>query len=99
VAARPIAGAPETSLFPQPRSDGLIRRAARPLAELIAQSGLPGRVGCAVADAETGEILEVFNALYPLPPASVAKAVTTAYGLDRLGPGYRFRTTLVTDGA
>jgi D-alanyl-D-alanine carboxypeptidase/D-alanyl-D-alanine-endopeptidase (penicillin-binding protein 4) len=43
-------------------------------------------------------MLEVFNALYPLPPASVAKAVTTAYGLDRLGPGYRFRTTLVTDG-
>jgi D-alanyl-D-alanine carboxypeptidase/D-alanyl-D-alanine-endopeptidase (penicillin-binding protein 4) len=33
-----------------------------------------------------------------MPPASVAKAVTTAYGLDRLGPGYRFRTTLVTDG-
>jgi D-alanyl-D-alanine carboxypeptidase/D-alanyl-D-alanine-endopeptidase (penicillin-binding protein 4) len=24
--------------------------------------------------------------------------VTTAYGLDRMGPGYRFRTTLVTDG-
>jgi D-alanyl-D-alanine carboxypeptidase/D-alanyl-D-alanine-endopeptidase (penicillin-binding protein 4) len=41
-----------------------------------------------VADAATGEMLEVFNALYPLPPASVAKAVTTAYGLDRLGPGY-----------
>jgi len=93
-----LAVAPETSLFPLPRSDDLIRRAARPLAELIAQSGLPGRVGCAVADAETGEMLEVFNALYPLPPASVAKAVTTAYGLDRLGPGYRFPTRLVTDG-
>jgi serine-type D-Ala-D-Ala carboxypeptidase/endopeptidase (penicillin-binding protein 4) len=51
-----------------------------------------------VADAETGEMLEVFNALYPLPPASVAKAVTTAYGLDRLGPGYRFQTRLVADG-
>jgi D-alanyl-D-alanine carboxypeptidase/D-alanyl-D-alanine-endopeptidase (penicillin-binding protein 4) len=58
----------------------------------------PGRVGCAVADAATGEMLEVFNALYPLPPASVAKAVTTAYGLDRLGPDYRFRTTLLADG-
>jgi D-alanyl-D-alanine carboxypeptidase/D-alanyl-D-alanine-endopeptidase (penicillin-binding protein 4) len=51
-----------------------------------------------VADAATGEMLEVFNALYPMPPASVAKAVTTAYGLDRLGPEYRFRTTLVSDG-
>jgi hypothetical protein len=69
-----------------------------PAGEVIADAGLPGRVGCAVADAATGEMLEVFNALYPLPPASVAKAVTTAYGLDRMGPGYRFRTTLVTDG-
>jgi D-alanyl-D-alanine carboxypeptidase/D-alanyl-D-alanine-endopeptidase (penicillin-binding protein 4) len=97
-AVRAYAGAPETSLFPQPRSLDLIRRGAPPLAGVIAEAGLPGRVGCAVADAATGEMLEVFNALYPLPPASVAKAVTTAYGLDRLGPGYRFRTTLVTDG-
>ena len=51
-----------------------------------------------MADARTGEMLEVYNGLYPLPPASVAKAVTTAYALDRLGPGYRFPTTLVTDG-
>ena len=43
-------------------------------------------------------MLELFNPFYPLPPASVAKAVTTAYGLDRLGPGYRFPTRLVTDG-
>ncbi len=93
-----FASAPETSLFPQPRSFDLIRRAAPPLTSIIAEADLPGRVGCAVADAATGEMLEVFNALYPLPPASVAKAVTTAYGLDRLGPGYRFRTTLVTDG-
>jgi D-alanyl-D-alanine carboxypeptidase/D-alanyl-D-alanine-endopeptidase (penicillin-binding protein 4) len=97
-AGRAYSGAPETSLIPQPRSTELIRRSVAPLAEVIADAGLPGRVGCAVADAATGEILEVFNALYPLPPASVAKAVTTAYGLDRMGPGYRFRTTLVTDG-
>lgn len=93
-----LAGAPETSLFPQPRSTDLVRRAVPPLAEIVAASGLPGRVGCAVADAATGEILEVFNALYPLPPASVAKAVTTAYALDRLGPGFRFRTKIVADG-
>jgi len=93
-----FAGAPESSLFPQPRSSDLIRRAAPPLSDVIAAAGLPGRVGCAVADAETGEMLELFNPFYPLPPASVAKAVTTAYGLDRLGPGYRFPTRLVTDG-
>ncbi len=57
-----------------------------------------GRVGFAVADAATGQILEVFHPLLPLPPASVAKAVTCAYGLDRLGPGYRFRTRIMADG-
>lgn len=92
------ARAPETSLFPQPRSADLFRRSVPPLAEVIAEAGLPGRVGCAVADAATGEMLELHQALYPLPPASVTKAITTAYGLDRLGPGYRFRTALVTDG-
>jgi D-alanyl-D-alanine carboxypeptidase/D-alanyl-D-alanine-endopeptidase (penicillin-binding protein 4) len=97
-AMRAYAGAPETSLFPQPRSADLIRRSAPPIGDIIASANLPGRVGCAVADAATGEMLEVFNALYPMPPASVAKAVTTAYGLDRLGPEFRFRTTLVSDG-
>jgi D-alanyl-D-alanine carboxypeptidase/D-alanyl-D-alanine-endopeptidase (penicillin-binding protein 4) len=97
-AERARARAPEASLYPQTRPGGLFRRSVPPVAEVVADAGLPGRVGCAVADAETGEILEVFNGLYPLPPASVAKAVTAAYGLDRLGPGYRFRTTLVTDG-
>jgi D-alanyl-D-alanine carboxypeptidase/D-alanyl-D-alanine-endopeptidase (penicillin-binding protein 4) len=76
----------------------MFRRAIQPLAQTIADANLPGRVGCAVADAATGDILEVYQALYPLPPASVAKAITTAYALDRLGPGYRFRTALVTDG-
>lgn len=97
-AGKAWSSAPETSLFPQPRSGDLIRRSVPPLAEMIADAGLPGRFGCAVADAATGEMLEVFQPLHPLPPASVAKAVTTAYGLDRLGPGYRFRTRLVTDG-
>ena len=57
-----------------------------------------GRVGFAVADAATGQNLEVFHPLLALPPASVAKAVTCAYGLDRLGPGYRFRTRIMADG-
>ncbi len=92
------AGAPETALFPRPRAEDLFRRFVRPLAEVMADAGLAGRVGCAVADAETGEILESYRAQYPMPPASVAKAVTAAYGLDRLGPGYRFRTMIVSDG-
>jgi D-alanyl-D-alanine carboxypeptidase/D-alanyl-D-alanine-endopeptidase (penicillin-binding protein 4) len=93
-----LAGAPESSLFPQPRAQDLFRRFVPPLGQVIADAGLAGRVGCAVADAGTGEVLEGFQAHYPLPPASVAKAVTAAYGLDRLGPGYRFRTMIVSDG-
>jgi len=98
-AAAPAFGAPpETSLRPVFRPEGLFRRAIPSGTELVERAALGGRVGFAVADAVTGEMLEVFHPLHPLPPASVSKAVTCAYGLDRLGPGYRFRTQLVADG-
>jgi D-alanyl-D-alanine carboxypeptidase/D-alanyl-D-alanine-endopeptidase (penicillin-binding protein 4) len=100
IAAVPALGAaPEVSLRPLVRPDGLFLRALPTEADLVAAAGLRGRVGFAVADAATGETLEVFNPLFPLPPASVAKAITCAYGLDRLGPDFRFRTQLVADGA
>lgn len=99
LAATPALGAPpEVSLRPLPRPTGLFRRAIPSGRDLVAQADIGGRVGYAVADAASGRILEVFNPLYPLPPASVAKAVTCAYGLQRLGPGYRFRTRIVANG-
>lgn len=99
LAAAPAFGAPpEKSLRPIVRPEGLFRRAIPSGADLVDRAALGGRVGYAVADAVTGRMLEVFHPLHPLPPASVAKAVTCAYGLDRLGPGYRFRTQLVADG-
>lgn len=67
-------------------------------ADILRDAGLGGRVGFAVADAVTGEMLEVVNPLYPLPPASVAKSVSCAYALDRLGRNFRFRTRIVSDG-
>jgi len=91
-------GAPERSLRPQPRPTGFLIRTIPDAADIIRDAGLGGRVGFAMADAATGEMLEVVNPLYPLPPASVAKAVSCAYALDRLGPNYRFRTRLVSDG-
>lgn len=97
-ASAALAGAPERSLRPALRPDGFLIRTLPPPSEIIAASGLGGRVGFAVADALTGTVLEVANPLYPLPPASVAKAVSCAYALDRLGPAYRFRTRLVSDG-
>lgn len=73
-------------------------RAIPEAAEILRAAALGGRIGFAVADATTGEMLEVSDPLYPLPPASVAKAITCAYALDRLGPNYRFRTRVVSDG-
>jgi D-alanyl-D-alanine carboxypeptidase/D-alanyl-D-alanine-endopeptidase (penicillin-binding protein 4) len=99
LAATPVIGAPpETSLRPFLRPEGFFRRAIPAGEDLVARAALGGHVGYAVADARTGRMLEVFNPLQALPPASVAKAVTTAYGLHRLGPGYRFRTRIVADG-
>ncbi len=97
-ASAALAGAPERSLRPQVRPLGLLIRTTPDASDIIRDAGLGGRVGFAVADAVTGEVLEVSNPLYPLPPASVAKAVSCAYALDRLGPGYRFRTRVVSDG-
>lgn len=98
VAAPALGAAPETSLRPVFRPEGLFRRAIPSGAALIEQARLGGRVGYAVADAATGEMLEVHSPLLAMPPASVAKAITCAYALDRLGPGYRFRTRIVADG-
>ncbi|KMW59037.1 D-alanyl-D-alanine carboxypeptidase [Candidatus Rhodobacter oscarellae] len=65
---------------------------------MILKAKLSGKVGYVVADARTGAVLEERNQGLALPPASVTKAVTALYALDRLGPGFRFRTRLVADG-
>ena len=89
---------PEVSRIPLRRPDGFELRTLPSAAELIARADLGGAVSCVVADANTGEVLEAVSPLLGLPPASVTKALTTAYALDRLGPGYRFRTRLIADG-
>lgn len=92
------ASAPERSLRPLVRPDGLGLQAIPSADDILRDAGLGGRIGFAVADAATGEMLEVVNPLLPLPPASVAKSISCAYALDRLGPNFRFRTRLVSDG-
>ncbi|MBF9035010.1 D-alanyl-D-alanine carboxypeptidase/D-alanyl-D-alanine-endopeptidase [Rhodobacterales bacterium HKCCE2091] len=88
----------ERSLYPAPRPAELWRRAIPTPEELIDGAALGGRVGYAVADARSGELLEARSGLYGMPPASVAKTITCAYGLARLGPGFRFRTRLLAGG-
>lgn len=70
-----------------PAADGLIEAAK-----------LGGVVGYAVADAQSGKILESVNPGEMLPPASTAKAVTALFALERLGSGHRFATRILATG-
>src|SRR6267378_7842317 len=55
--------------------------------------------GVQVTDAATGQVLYARNAGNFFLPASDAKLFTTALALATLGPGYRVRTTISTNGA
>ena len=98
-----LANAPTRSLLPLPRPGGAAAevtkaRRAPPIAQLIADANLGGRVTFVVSDAKTGAVLESYKPLYPMPPASVAKSLTALYGLSALGSDYRFRTCLMATG-
>lgn len=58
-----------------------------------------GAWGLLVVDAATGETLYEKNADRYFTPASNMKLLTTALALDKLGPDYRFRTTVETHGS
>jgi D-alanyl-D-alanine carboxypeptidase/D-alanyl-D-alanine-endopeptidase (penicillin-binding protein 4) len=57
-----------------------------------------GEWGLLIVDSATGETLYQKNADKYLLPASNMKLLTTALALDTLGPDYRFRTTIETNG-
>jgi D-alanyl-D-alanine carboxypeptidase/D-alanyl-D-alanine-endopeptidase (penicillin-binding protein 4) len=67
-------------------------------AALVSAAKLGGEVAYVVVDARTGAILESRQPDLALPPASVAKAVTALYALDRLGAGHRFVTRVLATG-
>ncbi|UWQ02574.1 D-alanyl-D-alanine carboxypeptidase/D-alanyl-D-alanine-endopeptidase [Aliiroseovarius crassostreae] len=93
-----IAEAPAASPVPKLRPGGAAKAAIPSLEALLEQAKLSGKVGFVVADARSGLVLEARNADLGLPPASVAKAVTTAYGLAHLGQGHRFSTRVLATG-
>ena len=76
------------------------REAAGPLdaSDLIAAAKLSGTVAYVLMDARTGEVLEAREPDLALPPASVAKAVTSLYALEKLGAGFRFATRVLATG-
>lgn len=102
LATSACAGAPSTSVRPLARPGLAAPRAtSRSNAELralVEQSGLSGRVGFAVVDIRRGQILEAYDEVRGLPPASVAKSITALYALETLGAGYRFNTRLLATG-
>jgi D-alanyl-D-alanine carboxypeptidase/D-alanyl-D-alanine-endopeptidase (penicillin-binding protein 4) len=99
VAAPALAEVMATSPRPMPRGG---RSAGAPAvadaAALVAAAKLTGTVAYVVADAATGSALEARDALTPMPPASVAKSLTTLYALEKLGAGRRFLTRVLATG-
>lgn len=92
------ANPPARSLRPALRPPNILTASIPDADSLIAQARLGGAVGYAVADAKTGLLLESRAGQIALPPASVAKAVTALYALDRLGPAHRFQTRVIATG-
>jgi D-alanyl-D-alanine carboxypeptidase/D-alanyl-D-alanine-endopeptidase (penicillin-binding protein 4) len=106
-AAPACARAPDRSLRPTPRPGATgaaaarqVERTGKAVEAIIAEArlGPQAQVGLAVFDLRSGTMLEGQGADLALPPASVAKAATAVFALDRLGPGFRFGTRLVATG-
>lgn len=88
---------------PRPLARGgksAVRPAATPLdaSALIDAAKLGGAVAYVLLDPVSGTVLEAREPDLLLPPASVAKAVTSLYALEKLGAGYRFATRVLATG-
>ncbi|MDW3223040.1 MAG: D-alanyl-D-alanine carboxypeptidase/D-alanyl-D-alanine-endopeptidase [Paracoccaceae bacterium] len=91
-----MAAAPAVSLRPKLRGAKLVQ--SNGFSELLRASRVTGDIVFAVADANSGDILEAHNEALGSAPASVAKSITALYALDVLGPTHRFETTVVAHG-
>lgn len=94
LAAPALATAPLSSLRPLPRPSSI---SPGSVSAVVAAAKLTGTTAfiCTRAD---GTVVEAMGEDVPLPPASVAKAVTALYALDSLGADYRFATSLLGTG-
>jgi D-alanyl-D-alanine carboxypeptidase/D-alanyl-D-alanine-endopeptidase (penicillin-binding protein 4) len=101
VATPGLAEVMDSSPRPIPRGGKAVTRTAHgPLdaSDLIAAAKLGGAVTYVLLDAETGNFLDAREPDRLLPPASVAKVVTSLYALEKLGVGYRFVTRVLATG-
>lgn len=101
VATPALAEVMDSSPRPVPRGGKAAAKVAPgPLdaSDLIAAAKLGGTVAYVLMDAATGMLLDAREPAQALPPASVAKAVTALYALEKLGAGYRFLTRVLATG-
>jgi D-alanyl-D-alanine carboxypeptidase/D-alanyl-D-alanine-endopeptidase (penicillin-binding protein 4) len=87
----------ETGSLATARSDAA-RFRARAEATLAMAGADKGTWGVLVTDADTGEVLYALNPERYFQPASNAKLFTTAMALATLGPEFRIRTRILTNG-
>ncbi|MEO6300832.1 MAG: D-alanyl-D-alanine carboxypeptidase/D-alanyl-D-alanine-endopeptidase [Paracoccaceae bacterium] len=86
--------------MPRPTANGTtIATAIKDANDLVAAAKLTGITGYIVADVKTGRVLEQVNADTPVPPASVAKTITSLFALEKLGGDHRFTTRVMAVGS
>jgi D-alanyl-D-alanine carboxypeptidase/D-alanyl-D-alanine-endopeptidase (penicillin-binding protein 4) len=95
--ARPAPPAPPTGALAAPPATRL--RARQSLPDVIREAGLEGRVSVALVDVGDGTVLAAHEAARPMPPASVAKALTALWALDAFPLDHSFSTRLLAAGA
>ena len=97
---RPQGGNPASAGAIMPNAaPNAAQAAARPDARaLIEAARLGGRTSYALIDARTGALIEGIAPEQSQPPASVAKAVTALYALERLGANHTWTTSLIATG-
>lgn len=99
-----LANPPRSSPRPPPRPGGPVATAApaaarQPVADLIARARLGGEIGFAAARLDgVGAAIEELASGRALAPASISKAVTAVYAIERLGAEHRFVTRVLAYG-